>query len=148
MRVCPSVTLRRFCDLFKLSRNRSWPLFCLPGHPNLVDGRAVGENGSAMDSGLTMMDLMFSAVMCSGETPPGVFTAVLTPSDLSSSLYTVDSADDIDVRADWTGTDWLCCSCFLWFRLGLVRPDGHSGIWKRSSSSKLSDSEATDASEP
>lgn len=72
--------------------------------------------------------------------------AFLTSSGISSSLYKVESSDEIELRADWTcGTFGACLtgSCFRWFRLGLVRPDGASGTG-HSSATRLSVSEETD----
>lgn len=72
--------------------------------------------------------------------------AFRTSSGISSSLYKVDSSDEIEVRADWTCGGCRTGSCFGGLRLGLVRPEGASGI-EDSSSRRLFVSEETDCSE-
>ena len=155
MSVCPSVIRRRRRDRSRLSRKRSWPFCGLVGHPWLVAGRettdsGVGAKGSSVDTGLLLLMLVVGFF---------VRDSALDSSSLSSSLYTVDSADETELRADCAGADdggggGGCFgsepgsgSEFFGFRLGLVRPDGASGIWKSISSRRLSDSEPMDTSD-
>lgn len=73
--------------------------------------------------------------------------ALLTSSGISSSLYSVESSDESEVRTDWACSTGFSASDFFWLRLGLVRPDGTSASGY-SSPAMLSVSEETDWCEP
>jgi hypothetical protein len=73
--------------------------------------------------------------------------ALLTSSGISSSLYSVESSDESEVRPNWACKSGLSASGFFWLRLGLVSPAGASGF-VHSSPARLSVSEDTDCCEP
>jgi hypothetical protein len=116
----------------------------LVGQPLTDDARETDNAGGAVTNG-SFIDGGRTLAACWGCTmrPSSGMMALLTSSGISSSLYSVESSDEGEVRTDWACTGSLSASGFFWFRLGLVRPEGLSGLG-HSSPRRLSVSEETD----
>jgi hypothetical protein len=91
--------LRSRWDRCTLSRRRSCDLLCLVGQPLTDDARETDNAGGAVTNG-SFIDGGRTLAACWGCTmrPSSGMMALLTSSGISSSLYSVESSDESEVR--------------------------------------------------